>query len=420
MFTFIHCADIHLDSPLLRLEAYEGAPVEEFRQATRRAFENLVQLALAERAAFVLIAGDLYDGDWRDYNTGLFFAARMARLQEAGIPVFLIAGNHDAASRITRSLRLPDNVRLFPADRPATFRLEEPRVAVHGQSFAGPAVTEDLAAGYPAPLPGYFNIGLLHTAATGYAAHEPYAPCTPAALAAKGYDYWALGHVHQHEVLATDPPIVFPGNLQGRHIREAGPKGCVRVRVDEAGRPALDFTPLDVVRWAAAEVAVDGAADAYAVVDRVREHLEALAAANPGLPLAVRALIRGATAAHGALQADPERWASEIRAGAAAVADGRIWVEKVRLDTRPPDVEANLPRSGAVGELLAVFDALAADPAARRELFAELAELQKKLPRELLDGGEALRFDDPQWSAEMLESARQMLVRRLLHREDGP
>ncbi len=117
---FIHAADVHLDSPLHGLERYEGAPVAEMRGATRRALENLVDLCRDERADFLLLAGDLYDGDWRDFGTGLFFAAQMVRLREAGVRVFVVRGNHDAASRITRSLRLPDNVHVFASRRPET------------------------------------------------------------------------------------------------------------------------------------------------------------------------------------------------------------------------------------------------------------------------------------------------------------
>ena len=102
------------------MNRYEGAPVEEFRIATRRALENLVALAVEERVAFVLIVGDLYDGDWPDYNTGLFFWRQMARLRDAGIPVYLIRGNHDAANRMTRDLRPLDNVPLLSVQRPET------------------------------------------------------------------------------------------------------------------------------------------------------------------------------------------------------------------------------------------------------------------------------------------------------------
>src|SRR5689334_9322509 len=106
---FIHAADIHLDSPLRGLEQYEGAPVTQLRGATRRALENLTRLCLEEQVDFLLIAGDVYDGDWPDYSTGLFFAGQMSLLREAGIRVFLVRGNHDAASQITSQLKLPDN-----------------------------------------------------------------------------------------------------------------------------------------------------------------------------------------------------------------------------------------------------------------------------------------------------------------------
>src|SRR5262245_18022749 len=103
MFRFLHAADVHLDSPLIGLDRYESAPVATVRGATRRAFTNLVSLAIEESVAFVVLAGDLYDGDWRDYRTGLFFVEQMARLREAKIPVFIVAGNHDAASQLTKN-----------------------------------------------------------------------------------------------------------------------------------------------------------------------------------------------------------------------------------------------------------------------------------------------------------------------------
>src|SRR3989339_81166 len=135
MFTFLHAADIHLDSPLRGLEGYADAPVEQIRQATRRAFDNLIELAIEEQVAFVLLAGDLYDGEWKDYHTGLFFIDRLSRLRKEKIMVFLASGHHDAASQITKALRLPDNVHLFSTKHPETIILEELGVAVHGQGY---------------------------------------------------------------------------------------------------------------------------------------------------------------------------------------------------------------------------------------------------------------------------------------------
>src|SRR5262245_22532176 len=202
---FVHAADLHLDSPLRGLVRYDGAPVERMRAATRHALVNLVDLCLAEDAAFLLLAGDLFDGDWRDYGTGLFFLSEMARLRPAGIHVYLVRGNHDAASHVTRYLKLPEHVHELSWRRPETLVLEDRGVAIHGQSFATRAVTEDLATHYPDAIRDLLNVGLLHTCADGREGHERYAPCSVETLRNKGYDYWALGHVHAREVLARDP-----------------------------------------------------------------------------------------------------------------------------------------------------------------------------------------------------------------------
>jgi DNA repair exonuclease SbcCD nuclease subunit len=413
LLKFIHAADIHLDSPLVKLDAYEGAPAGEIRGATRRAFENLVQTAIDEKVAFVLIAGDLYDGDWKDYNTGLYFVSRMARLREAGIPVFIVAGNHDAASSITKSLRLPENVRVFPADRPATIRLDGLDVAVHGQSFATPAVKTDLSRSYPSAVAGCFNIGLLHTCANGREGHEPYAPCTLETLREKGYDYWALGHVHRREVLLEAPLAVFAGNSQGRHARETGPKGCLLVSVDGAGRATPVFKPLDVVRWEAAVIDATQAASGHDVTDRFRSALSPILARNPDVLTVLRVMVEGETAAHDAITADPERWVNEIRAAAVDEAGERAWVEKVRFRTQPPPA-GDRKTQGAVGELLALLDELSSDRAALDSLSAELADLEKKLPREFKVAAEGWRPDDAGWLQSLLAEAKPMLIRRLL------
>ena len=134
-FRFVHAADIHLDSPLKGLSGHEGKVADRIRTATREAFDNLIGHTIDEEADFIIIAGDLYDGEWRDYHTGLFFARQMGRLAKAGIPAYVLYGNHDAESQITRRLELPDNVSAFSARKPETFTLKELRVAIHGQSF---------------------------------------------------------------------------------------------------------------------------------------------------------------------------------------------------------------------------------------------------------------------------------------------
>jgi len=415
MFKFIHAADIHLDSPLYKLDAYDGAPKEEIRRATRRAFNNLVGTAIAENVNFVLIAGDLYDGDWKDYNTGLHLVTQTSKLREAGIPVYIVAGNHDAASKITKKLKLPANVHLFPANKPATFTIDELRVAVHGQSFAKPAVKKDLSSNYPASLAGHFNIGMLHTCASGRAGHEPYAPCTLAGLKSKDYQYWALGHVHQYETLLEDPPVVFSGCIQGRHIREIGPKGCLLVTVDDHNRPEIEFKPLDVIRWAAAEVDSTGAESAYDVVNRFAEQLENLLAENEGLPLVVRVVIRGITPAHAELLTHVERWCNEIRSAAIDIGSGQVWVEKIKFQTTLPASEGAFHKGdGAMGELMSLLDEISSNPDMVQALSGEFSDIEKKIPKELKGDSESLKFDDIDWLSEILQQVRPMLIQRLI------
>jgi DNA repair protein SbcD/Mre11 len=422
MLRFLHAADIHLDSPLCGLERYEGAPADEIRQASRRALANLVQLAIDQSVAFVLIAGDLYDGDWKDHRTGLFFVSQMVKLREAGIPVFLIAGNHDAANKMTRSLPLPENVRMLSHKKPETVRLDDPGVAIHGQSFATAAVMEDLSLGYPAAAPGMLNIGLLHTSATGREGHDPYAPCTVEGLRSKGYDYWALGHVHKHEILCEEPLAAFSGNVQGRHIREIGPKGCMLVSVDDHHTIRTEMRPLDVFRWERCWVDASGAATSQELLDRVRRRLGELVTQSDGLPLAVRVETSGPCAAHRLIAARPQQWIGEIRSAAIDVGAGSLWIEKVRVATSlPVELDEALTADGPVGELVRLIEELKTDPEKLEQLIgSELAELRKKLPPELTEGPESLDLGRADATGELLDQVRQMLVAQLGAREGAP
>ena len=174
MTTFIHASDLHLDSPMKGLEQYEGAPdIEEIKNATRQALINLVDFALNEQVPLVVIAGDLYDGDWPDFSTGLFFSQQMQRLSRAGIRVSIAWGNHDAQNKMTKTLVMPKNVHVFSARKPETIVYEDLHIAVHGQSYATAETTQNLAADYPEPKPGMFNIGLLHCLLSVLSATSP-------------------------------------------------------------------------------------------------------------------------------------------------------------------------------------------------------------------------------------------------------
>jgi DNA repair exonuclease SbcCD nuclease subunit len=412
--SFLHAADIHLDSPLKGLERYENAPIERIRGATRRAFTRLIDLAIDSQVDFVLFAGDLYDGDWRDYNTGLFLVRQLNRLRDHKIPVILIAGNHDAANKMTRVLPLPDNVRLLAHDRAETTRLDDLDVAIHGQSFAKAAVTENLAASYPSPLSGCVNIGLLHTGMGGENGHERYAPCTVEELRLRGYDYWALGHVHTRQVLCNDPPIIFAGNVQGRHIRETGPKGCLISTIHSDRSISHVFHRLDKVRWERERVDVSLLETDSDVLGSAATLLDSLLTGEPDpeCMLAVRLSLSGSTPLHGRLQTDAERLVAEIRGLATERGGDRLWIERVELQTKP--LRAVTIPDGPFEELVEVLDQLRNNPGSMTTIVEELADLKRKLPPELIHDPDSPRLDDPEWLQTLLGQVQPLLLDLLL------
>ncbi len=396
---FIHTADIHLDSPLCGLASYENAPVEALRTASRDAFTNLVNEAIDEQVDFVVIAGDLYDGNWKCYNTGHFFVHEMGRLNRAAIPVYLLYGNHDAESEMTKRLTFPPNVHVFDARKPVTHRIDALRVALHGRSFKDAATFENLAVNYPDRVTGWLNIGVLHTALEYRGVHARYAPCVLAELTAKGYDYWALGHVHEHAVLQQDPWVVFPGNLQGRHIRETGPRGAVLVTADETGILSVDRLIVDVMRWHRLNVDASSAQDLPGVVSLASRAFEDLLTRQSDTkPMSVRVTITGRTAAHGDLFGMDAQLREEILALAAALGGDRVWVEKVKVETTPAvDASQIRERADAIADLQTLLEQVPADEAFMRSLAEDLQQLTGKAPLELTEAVpdfEAIRSGD--------------------------
>lgn len=410
---FIHCADIHLDTPLENLKEYSGAPLEAIRSATRRAFEKVLDIALAEDVDFLIIAGDLYDTGLKSFESPLYFNKQMLRLQNAGIPVYLIYGNHDAATKRLKKLSLPANVHVFRSDAPETFLVGD--AALHGQSFATSEITQDLASGYPPPLPNVFNIGVLHTNLSGISEHANYAPCSLDTLRNKGYQYWALGHVHNRQVLCNDPYIVFPGNIQGRHGKEQGEKSCELVSVSEAGAVSLRKILTSVVPWMEIEIDATGCQSGEEVYDKVRGRLEETVVQSQGRVTAVRLLVTGLTDAHAELNRDPEAVRGEV-ISIANKWQNLFWIERVRISTSPRiNRSALCARDNPIGEILRTLDDLRSDPATLSTLSA-VEELGKKLPHELAEGADPIVFDSALLSL-VLEETEGLLLARLAELE---
>ena len=410
---FIHASDLHIDSPLRGLDRYDGAPVDRLRSATRSALERLVDRALTERVDFLLLAGDIYDRDWQDFHTGLFFRGQMVRLERAGIRCFIVQGNHDAQGVISRQLTLPSNVTVFSSRAAQTIRLDDLSVAIHGRSFPEREVNEDLVPSYPPPVSGYFNIGLLHTSLTGRAGHDTYAPTDLPTLVAKGYDYWALGHVHAREVLNERPRIVFCGNLQGRHAKETGVKGCELVTV-EAGRVEAEFIALDVVRWSQLSVPLDGVDRLESLNEAFARALEPVLAGTTDRLHAVRVTLTGSTELHRLEAAQPGTLAAAMHAAAQDIGTAEIWIEQVRLDLSTPlDRARAAQRQDAVGELVRLVDTIAGDDTElMRRAQVELGDLLGAMPAEVT-AGDVPRLDDPAELRSLLMDAEATVLARL-------
>jgi len=402
-FSFIHAADLHLGSPFQGLALKDAGVAEMFIEASRKAFAALVDQALERKVDFFIVAGDVYDGDWKDNKIGLFFNREVARLERGGIPVFLLKGNHDAESVITRTITLPANVSDFPVAKPGTFKIPHLKVALHGQGFAERSATDNLALSYPQPEPGWFNIGVLHTSLTGREPHASYAPCSVEDLRSRGYDYWALGHVHDFEIVAQDPLIVFPGNLQGRSIREQGAKGAVLITVED-GRASHERIIVDGARFAEYALAVEPEENLPGLLRRLEASLGEVAERMEGRPLALRVRLTGRTALRGELLSRVQDLRDEVQA-ACHRCHQDIWLEKLDLRLEPPLA----PESSEPG--LALEGLLSASEFPE-ELLAEaearLAEISARLPGGLGAGELALGAD----ARGLLSEARDLLLAR--------
>jgi len=365
----IHAADIHLDSPLQGLGRLGDAGLAtELRAATRRAYDNLVQLCIDEKAGLLVIAGDIYDGDWRSYETGEYFVRGLHRLRDSGIEVALVYGNHDAESSITKRLTMPDGVRVLSTSEPESVEFPDLGVVVHGQGYDVRDVLKNLAQHYPHRRDGWVNVGVLHTGIQGIAGHAKYAPCTVDDLTACDYEYFALGHIHQcGEQAGGDNPVWFSGNLQGRHPRETGPKGALVVDVEPSSPAQVRFAECDVARWEVLEPDLTDCEDVEDVIDAMTSEYQTALGRAGDRPLVVRFQLGGQTPAAGALDADPDRVLAEarslIRAGSA--------VDKVVLDVSPPVSSPTLD-SELAAQVTDAAQVLAADPAKVREILEDL------------------------------------------------
>lgn len=404
---FVHCADLHLDSPLNSLALRNAEAAERVGAATRRAFERIVDLCLDEGVDGLLIAGDLVDGDWRSMKTAGFLSSQLHRLSAAGCPVFIIKGNHDASSKILKTLSLPAGVHVFDRSLRSVPVLEG-AVVVHGVSFAKPSAPDSLLPLYPAPAPDAVNIGLMHTSLDGAPGHDVYAPCALRDLLAHGFDYWGLGHIHQRTVHAERPAlVVMPGTPQGRHVNEAGAKSVTLLSIaDDRGLHQAEraVAPVEFARVA---VDLSGLEERGALRGRVEAALGQALDSAKAETLIARLTLTGATACARGLMAHRAVISAEIEEIAAELGD--VLLDGVSLEASEP--ERTRGPGDALAELAVLLETEVTDePGMREKARAAILELRKTLPREAKAALDDDRLD-ALVSGYLRDGARELLAR---------
>lgn len=388
-FCFVHAADLHLDTPFKGV--HEVAPVvaETLREASLDAFDAIVDLALERDAAFLVVAGDVYDGAERGLRAQLRFRDGLARLADAGISSFVVHGNHDPVATGWSAIgRWPVGVTVFDTGSVSVVPVVHKGRAVatvQGISYATRATSENLALRFSRPDGPGLHVGLLHCnvqgAAQGYA---DYSPCTLDDLRRARLDYWALGHVHQQRILHRgtgpgDPWIVYAGNSQARSPRasERGPKGAVVVHVEHGRVTEVEPVACDRVRFDERECAIDGLEALDDLEDRLVSHAESALGDASGRSVVLRARLVGRGPLHSEL-ARPAACADLLAhlRDAAGGTERFCWWDSLEDETAP---EADRDSIRARGDF-------AADLLALADEFCQDVERSAALGRELVDG----------------------------------
>lgn len=419
---FIHVADVHLDSPLAKVHRLDAKIGEQMREASRRSFESVVDLALEREVDAVMIAGDLFDGPIKDASAALWVEGQFKRLTRSNIPVALILGNHDAVSASQKVTQWPDGVHEFGTSSASTTVFEQAGLAVHGQSFGSRVQEADLAAKYPAAIAGMFNVGLLHTSLSSPGSHDPYAPTTISVLDAAGYDYWALGHIHLRSEQSQSEScyVGYSGNTQGRSVRETGAKGCQVVEYSDDGLRNIEFVATDCFRWECLSLNISNAERLGDIEDLLGQQMDRLHQRADGRQLAVRIELEGTTALHasltraGAIDSLSEQLGNFLRA------NGDFWLEAVRLRSMPIPQVKHQDVVASLDYLSRVAESSKKEALLREELENSLEELLKKARGELLEYGWSIESEAESETThavrldQLLAQAENMLVSRLM------
>ena len=379
---FVHAADLHLDSPFKGLRAAGPEHVAEaLYNATFKAWENIVKLCIEEEVDALLVAGDVYDGAGRSLRAQLKFIDGLKKLDDAGIRAFVCHGNHDPLDGWEAELEHPERNHRFGEKFKAepVFQDDPGSAVVHGISHPEKGIEENLVKRLGKVDPGPFSIGLLHANLTSNPGDDPYAPCSLDDLKRAGVHYWALGHVHTHQVLHEKNPVVaYAGNPQGLHSNETGEHGVYLVSVDDGGKVDLDFRAMDEVRWERRDVDIGSFKTEQALLNALDAKMKELLDAADGRSVIVRVTLTGRGDLNKSLLCQPnavDHLVEEINEERASQSPF-AWCERIEDETAPPfDRQERLKGADFLAEVLRTADQAKEDPELLERLRTGISEL---------------------------------------------
>ena len=364
---FLHAADLHLGAQLKSLgERISEEQADYIRREVSQVFDDLVALAIDKGVEFAVFAGDVYDHAQNDPGAKQRVYRGFRKLEAAGIPVFVVHGNHDPLGKSLATIAdRPSNVHVFAAGEVGTQNVTLQNgvtVTVAGISFASASEEENLARKFSA-VSVTTVVGVLHANVGGSGTaggHGNYAPCSQQDLIDAPVNYWALGHIHDRQVNATPKGFwAYPGNLQGRSTKatECGAKGVLIVGINQHGAiEQPEFVAVDRVRFHRLPVDVSNCDTAVQVLNSVDQVVQVCVAENSGLPNLIRIELVGRTEAYDELQQQDSELLENVREHVSGSIDTGAILKVVNSAQRTVDPVALRQRTNLLANALRSLD----------------------------------------------------------------
>lgn len=304
LLRFIHAADLHLDSPFIGMQNLPTSIRNKVINSTFTAFDSLVEIAMKEKVDFIIIAGDIFDSADRSIKAQIRFHQGLQKCSLAGISCYISHGNHDPLDGAHIPLQWPNNVHIFKGDQVTAHSYSKrgkELAMIYGISYPTARVEENYALQFQRSNSS-FSIGVLHTNCDAVSGHSNYAPCTKKDLLERDLDYWALGHIHTRKIIHSNPAIIYPGNIQGRHIGEQGEKGFYLIEIDEHHNISPTFVPVQQLLWLREEINLEGVETWQEAIEMMRTYKDELRNRYSDMPLLLRLIGKGQTPLYTHLQ----------------------------------------------------------------------------------------------------------------------